>query len=155
MDGLSSGVFSTILPIKLHGTMAIAVHYKQCKRQQFIMQCNMWLADGGLIMHHNFHLVDCSFVMLLSMWLAASSHAHALWPNDRVVNHHNMVFLSIFQGQLSMFSAENSTSKGNVNVIKSVSINEKGLYIVMQVRFFSINALYFFVKPQSPKLHFC
>ena len=40
-----------------------------------------------------------------------SSRAPALWRHDRDVNNQNMVVLSIFQGQLAMFTEENFGTK--------------------------------------------
>ena len=63
--------------------------------------------NNGVVIHRN-------------VWLAEHSPAHALWCHDREVNDQNMVFLSIFQGQLAMLLEENFTSKPNVNAMKSI-----------------------------------
>ena len=71
----------------------------------------------------NFHI---AFIAKQNMhhniWFVESSHTPALWRHDQDSNHENMVFLLIFQGRLAMFMEENSTSKCNVDLRKSMSI---------------------------------
>ena len=86
--------------------------------------------------HHSFHdktahvsqsmigrKLSCTRIMMHhSVWLAESFHEPALWYHDRGVSLQNMVPMSIFQAQLGFFTEEISTSKGNVNVMESMSV---------------------------------
>ena len=58
------------------------------------------------------------FFMHCNVWLAESSHDLALWwsVHDQVISNQYIIFLMIFRKQLTMFAAENWTSKCNVNV---------------------------------------
>ena len=55
---------------------------------------------------HRVCLADDSFIIHRNVWLAQSASAPALWYNDWDVNHQNMVFLSICQGWIAMFTEE-------------------------------------------------
>ena len=58
--------------------------------------------------------------MHCNVWLAERSRAPALWRHDKDGNNQYTVFLSMVQRRLAMFTKENSTSKRNVNVMKSM-----------------------------------
>ena len=63
------------------------------------------------------------------------------------------MFFSNFQGRIDMITGVISASKPYVNMI-SISILSLKSKDSSQVRFFLDNASYFFVKPQSPLLHY-
>ena len=128
-----------VLPIKLHDRQGQLMTF--IARRRFVIYPNAWLAGGGFVMHR-------------TVWLAENTHAPALWRHDRDVNDQNVVFWSILQGQLDIFTEEKSTSKRNVNAMKGMPIKRRRYTGSRQVRIFLINTLYYFIKLQSPKLHF-
>ena len=72
-----------------------------------------------------------------SPWLVNSPHKRpvtrkmlALWHHHQDIHDQNMVFNLIFQQRLVILREENSSSKDDINVMKSISSNEEDLKIL-------------------------
>ena len=71
--------------------------------------------------------------------LSGTSRVFALWRHIWDVNHKKMAWLAMrIEGNL--------TSKRNANVMKSITVQRRRSKEFSQVRFFSINGLYYFIK---------
>ena len=89
---------------------------------------------------------------------------HCDWPRDLVRMHYDVMtgtsaiktwcFFRSLRIDLPCFTEENSSSKRNVNMMKSVWIKRESSKDSKQVGCFSVSALPFFIKPGHPKLCF-
>ena len=117
-------------------------HCSHCQRAYASQRVIGWeLSCTCIVMNHN-------------VWFAENSRAPALWRHDRDINSHNMAMLLIFQGQLAMFTEENSALNRNVNVTKVCQFKKDGLEILGRWDSSLVNALSSVIKLQSLKLHF-